>query len=66
MLTPKRHGAHPRHGTAYLIAQAVLAATAAGIAALRPHTAYLLLPGGLALTSAAAGAGPAPRTWAGR
>jgi hypothetical protein len=55
MLAPKRHGAHPRRGTAYLIALAVLAATAAGIAALRPHTAYLLLPGGLALTAAATG-----------
>jgi hypothetical protein len=59
MLAPKRRGAHPHRGTVYLIALAVLAATAAGIAALRPHTAYLLLPGGLAV--AAAGTGYAAR-----
>jgi hypothetical protein len=59
MLAPKRPGPHPRRGRVYLCALAAVALTAAGIAAARPHTAYLLLLGAAAL--AAAGTGYAAR-----
>jgi hypothetical protein len=55
MLAPKRPGAHPRRGRLYLGALTVIVATAVGIVAARPHTAYLLIPGGAALGSAAVG-----------
>jgi hypothetical protein len=55
MLAPKRPGRHPRAGRTYLAALAVLTATAAGIVAARPHTWYLLLPGGAALAAATVG-----------
>lgn len=55
MLAPKRRGPHPRRGTVYLFALAIVFATATAIVTARPHTAYLLLLGGAALTSAALG-----------
>jgi len=55
MLAPKRPGRHPRAGRVYLAALIVLAATAAGIVAARPHTWYLLVPGAAALAAAALG-----------
>ncbi|MEU5991940.1 hypothetical protein ABZ806_23455 [Spirillospora sp. NPDC047418] len=59
MRVPKRPGRHPRRGRIYLGALAVVVVTASGIAIARPHTAYLLILGGLAL--AAAGTGYAAR-----
>jgi uncharacterized membrane protein len=55
MLAPKRPGPHPRRGRVYLAALTALVATAAGIVAFRPHTAYLLIPGAAALGAAAVG-----------
>jgi hypothetical protein len=55
MLAPKRRGRHPRAGRLYLLALAVLAGTAAGIVTARPHTWYLLVPGGIAVAAAAFG-----------
>ncbi|MEU5876391.1 hypothetical protein [Spirillospora sp. NPDC047279] len=55
MLAPKRRGRHPRAGVVYLGALSGVAATAIVIVDFRPHTAFLLLPGGLA--AAAAGLG---------
>jgi hypothetical protein len=55
MLAPKRPGRHPRRGRLYLCALLVLNLTAAGIVAARPHTAYLLILGGIALACAAVG-----------
>ena len=55
MFAPKRPGPHPRRGQVYLTAVGVLFGTALVIVAARPHVAYLLLPGGLALTTAATG-----------
>ncbi|SFO36170.1 DUF2306 domain-containing protein [Actinomadura madurae] len=59
MRVPKRPGRHPRRGRIYLGALVLVAVTASGIAAARPHTAYLLILGALAL--AAAGVGYAAR-----
>lgn len=55
MFAPKRRGPHPRRGTIYLIALAVLVVTGIGIVSARPHTAYLLILGALALTAAGLG-----------
>jgi hypothetical protein len=55
MLAAKRRGRHPRAGRTYLAALGVVAVTAAGIVAARPHTWYLLVPGGLAVAAAAIG-----------
>jgi hypothetical protein len=55
MLAPKHPGPHPRRGRLYLAALTVLVTTAGGIVAFRPHTAYLLIPGAAALTTAAIG-----------
>jgi uncharacterized membrane protein len=55
MLAPKRRGRHPYSGRIYLVALAVLATTATLIVIARPHTAYLLILGAVALASAAFG-----------
>jgi hypothetical protein len=56
MLAPKRAGRHSRSGHVFLVAIGVVFATALGIvAARRPHTAYLLIPGSIALLTAATG-----------
>ncbi|MDI2130144.1 hypothetical protein [Yinghuangia seranimata] len=55
MLAPKRAGRHPHLGRAYLTALGVVFATAVAIVAARPHTAYLLILGTIALTAATAG-----------
>jgi ABC-type thiamin/hydroxymethylpyrimidine transport system permease subunit len=55
MLAPKQAGRHPRSGHVFLVAIGVVFATALGIVAARPHTAYLLIPGSVALLAAATG-----------
>ena len=55
MLAPKRPGRHPNAGRVYLGAIGLLYLTAVGIVLARPHTAYLLAPGTLALATAALG-----------
>lgn len=55
MLSPKRRGRHPRAGTYFLLALIVVFITAVAIAAARPHTAYLLLVGAVALIAAGTG-----------
>jgi uncharacterized membrane protein len=55
MLSRKGPGRHPRRGTIYLGALLVVAGTATCIAIARPHTAYLLVPGAVAVTAAAIG-----------
>lgn len=55
MVAPKRRGPHPRRGTVYLAALIVVFGTAIGIVFARPHTAYLLILGGLALGAAGLG-----------
>jgi len=55
MLAPKRPGPHPRRGRTYLVALVVVAVTATGIVIARPHAAYPLILGAIALTAAAAG-----------
>lgn len=55
MVAPKRPGRHPRRGRGYLLALAVLAATATGLAIARPHTAFLLVIGSIALAAAGLG-----------
>lgn len=65
MLAPKRRGRHPHAGTVYLGALAMLVITAIGIVAARPHTAYLLIPGVLALGAAGAGRLARRRRWRG-
>jgi peptidoglycan/LPS O-acetylase OafA/YrhL len=55
MLAPKRRGPHPRRGTIYLTALCALVATAIAIVVARPHTAYLLILGALALSAAGLG-----------
>jgi hypothetical protein len=65
MRVPKRAGRHPRRGRIYLGALAVVAVTASGIAIARPHTAYLLILGGLALAAAGAGYAARRRRWHG-
>lgn len=55
MLAPKRPGRHPHRGRTYLIALTVLACTAAVLVTYRPHTAYLLILAGIALTAAGLG-----------
>ncbi len=59
MLSPKRPGRHPRAGRSYLLALVALFATAVVVSLARPHTAYLLIVGAVAL--AAAGVGYAAR-----
>lgn len=55
MLSPKRHGRHPKAGTYFLLALLAVFATATPIALARPHTAYLLLVGALALAAGSLG-----------
>lgn len=55
MVAPKRPGRHPRRGRLYLLALALLATTATGLAIARPHTAFLLIIGSIALAAAALG-----------
>lgn len=55
MLAPKQAGRHPRSGHVFLVAIGIVFATALGIVAARPHTAYLLIPGSIALLAAATG-----------
>ncbi|MFD4582316.1 hypothetical protein [Streptomyces sp. NPDC058434] len=55
MLAPKRRGRHPRSGHTYLGALVVLTTTAIVLAAARPHTAYLLILGAVALVAAGYG-----------
>lgn len=55
MLAPKQAGRHPRSGHVFLVAVGVVFATALGIVAARPHTAYLLIPGSITLLAAATG-----------
>jgi hypothetical protein len=55
-LSPKRHGRHPRFGTIYYWALAVVAATATALAALRwPQDADLLILGTLSFGAATVG-----------
>jgi formate hydrogenlyase subunit 3/multisubunit Na+/H+ antiporter MnhD subunit len=65
MLAPKRGGKHPRGGRVYLSALTLLVVTAIGIVFARPHTAYLLLLGGLALATAAMGFTARRKRWHG-
>lgn len=55
MLAPKRPGRHPRRGRGYLLALAALVTTAIAIAVARPHTAFLLIIGSIALALAGLG-----------
>ena len=55
MVVPKRPGRHPRRGRRYLLALVVLAVTATGLAIARPHSAFLLIIGSIALAAAALG-----------
>ena len=59
MLSPKHPGRHPRAGRYYLLALIALFATAIALALTRPHPAYLLIVGAVAL--AAGGLGYAAR-----
>jgi len=65
MRVPKRPGRHPSRGRIYLGALAVVAVTASGIAIARPHTAYLLILGGLAFAAAGTGYAARRRRWHG-
>lgn len=65
MFAPKRRGPHPRRGRRYLTALSVVAATAAVIAIARPHTAYLLILGGIALGCATVGYTARQMRWRG-
>ena len=56
MVSPKRHGRHPRFGHIYYTALGVVAVTAAGLAALRwPADAHLLVLGTAAFGLASLG-----------
>ncbi|MPZ62157.1 MAG: DUF2306 domain-containing protein [Propionibacteriales bacterium] len=55
MFAPKRRGRHPRAGHVYLLAQVSVAATAVLIVTARPHTAYLLILGSVAVATASCG-----------
>jgi predicted membrane channel-forming protein YqfA (hemolysin III family) len=55
MLSPKRRGRHPHAGRYYLLALLTLFSTATAITIARPHTAYLLIVGAVALTAAGLG-----------
>lgn len=55
MLSPKRPGRHPVAGRCYLLALIALFATAVALALTRPHTAYLLILGAVALAAAGVG-----------
>jgi uncharacterized membrane protein len=59
MLSPKRPGRHPVAGRSYLLALIALFASAVALALARPHSAYLLIVGAVAL--AAGGLGYAAR-----
>ena len=59
MVAPKRPGRHPRRGRGYLLALVAVFVTATGLAVARPHTAFLLIVGAIAM--AAAGLGYAAR-----
>jgi len=65
MLSPKRRGRHPRAGTYFLLALLVVFTTAVAIAAARPHTAYLLLIGAVALSAAGLGYAARRIRWGG-
>jgi hypothetical protein len=65
MLSPKRPGRHPRRGRVYLLALAVVAGTATVLAIARPHTAHLLLLGGLAVIAAGVGLAARRIRWSG-
>lgn len=65
MLAVKRPGRHPRAGLAYVAALGVVTTTAAAIAIARPHTAFLLIPGGLAMVAALIGYAARRRRWRG-
>lgn len=55
MLSPKRRGRHPWAGRCYLVALLVVFATAVVLAIARPHFAYLLIVGAVALAAAGLG-----------
>jgi uncharacterized membrane protein len=55
MLARKRAGRHPRFGRIYLLALSVVTATAVVLALARPHAAFLLILGAVALTCASLG-----------
>jgi uncharacterized membrane protein len=55
MLAPKRVGRHPRFGRIYLLALSTVTATAVVLAVARPHAAFLLILGAVALTAAGLG-----------
>jgi uncharacterized membrane protein len=55
MLARKRVGRHPRFGRIYLLALGTVTATAVVLAIARPHAAFLLILGAVALTAAGLG-----------
>lgn len=55
MLSAKRPGRHPCAGTIYVLALVVVCTTAVALAIARPHTAFLLILGTIALTAAGTG-----------
>jgi uncharacterized membrane protein len=55
MLARKRVGPHPRFGRIYLLALSTVAATAVVLATARPHAAFLLILGAVALAAAVLG-----------
>jgi hypothetical protein len=65
MLSPKRAGRHPRWGRCYLGAVAVVFGTAVGLAIARPHAAYVLVPGGVALVAVSVGYSARRVRWSG-
>ena len=66
MLSPKRAGRHPQFGRIYFTALAVVAASAAGLAALRwPGDAFLLVLGAAAFGFASLGLLARRRRWRG-
>lgn len=65
MLARKGPGRHPRSGIVYLGALAAVVATASCIVIARPHTAYLLIPGAVAVVGAGVGYAARRVRWAG-
>ena len=62
-LSPKRHGRHPRFGTVYYWALAVVLVTTIGLTIMRPQDAYLLALGTFAFAAATTGRIARRRRW---